>query len=157
MDKFGDANLWKSEEMPGKINWMKVSEILFSLLYFVVWSLCLIWFWKGGKGDADGYSLAVFYIILPVATLLLSFYYGFSRNFGIFRWLMLLFFGMMFLLMRYVTFDLCNMLSVKELKWPDWHSFIPGLIISAIGMVLGTGVRLILHLKNKKEKKEVNE
>lgn len=47
-------------------------------VYLVVWGAVLA-FWMGGRTDAMGYSLVVFYAVLPLSTLVLSFFIGCGR------------------------------------------------------------------------------
>ena len=41
-------------------------------VYLVVWGVSVLAFWMGGRTDAMGYSLVVFYAVLPMSTLVLS-------------------------------------------------------------------------------------
>lgn len=48
-------------------------------VYLVVWGVSVLAFWMGGRTDAMGYSLVVFYAVLPLSTLVLSFFIGCGR------------------------------------------------------------------------------
>ncbi len=41
-----------------------------------IWALSIIVFWLGGGSDAMGYSLVVFYLVLPITTLIISVFIG---------------------------------------------------------------------------------
>ena len=51
-------------------------------VYLVVWGVSVLAFWMGGRTDAMGYSLVVFYAVLPLSTLVLSFFIGCGRAWG---------------------------------------------------------------------------
>ena len=63
-------------------------------VYLVVWGAVLA-FWMGGRTDAMGYSLVVFYAVLPLSTLVLSFFIGGGRAWDGCKRTMLFFFGAM--------------------------------------------------------------
>ena len=51
-------------------------------VYLVVWGVSVLAFWMGGRTDAMGYSLVVFYAVLPLSTLVLSFFIGMRPGVG---------------------------------------------------------------------------
>ena len=92
-------------------------------VYLVVWGVSVLAFWMGGRTDAMGYSLVVFYAVLPLSTLVLSF------------------FGAMSMLGPYVTFGLSNMASFQKFNLPELSAFLPGLLCAVAGMAVGAAVR----------------
>lgn len=116
----------------------KLSKLILMMAYLVVWVLLLTLFWFGTDGsDAMGFGLLAFYIVLPVATAILSFIIGKDHSWGKHRWLMILFFGVMFMLMEYGTFSLANMISNSKLNMPELSAMLPGMVSSSIGMLIG--------------------
>ena len=83
-------------------------------VYLVVWGVSVLAFWMGGRTDAMGYSLVVFYAVLPLSTLVLSFFIGCGRAWDGCKRTMLFFFGAMSMLGPYVTFGLSNMASFQN-------------------------------------------
>ena len=73
--------------------------------YLVVWGLSVLAFWMGGRTDAMGYSLVVFYAVLPLSTLVLSFFIGCGRAWDGCKRTMLFFFGAMSMLCLLYTSD----------------------------------------------------
>ena len=71
-------------------------------VYLVVWGVSVLAFWMGGRTDAMGYSLVVFYAVLPLSTLVLSFFIGCGRAWDGCKRTMLFFFGAMSMLGPYV-------------------------------------------------------
>ena len=55
------TNLVKSRKRLAKTVWFAC--------YLLVWALCILFFWLGGRSDAMGYSLSVLYLVLPAATI----------------------------------------------------------------------------------------
>lgn len=109
--------------------------------YLVVWGLSVLAFWMGGRTDAMGYSLVVFYAVLPLSTLVLSFFIGCGRAWDGCKRTMLFFFGAMSMLGPYVTFSLSNMASFQKFNLPELSAFLPGLLCAAAGMAAGAAVR----------------
>ena len=127
----------------------KFSKLILISVYMGVWAFLMILFWCFTPTDAGiGYSLLTFYLILPVMTAVLSFLIGKDESWGKFRWGMIAFFAVMYLLMAYGTFDLANNLAFDTVNVPDFGTLIPGAVCSAIGM----GAGWIVHLIQQKKK-----
>lgn len=114
------------------------SKLILVIAYLMVWTLLMILFWFGtGEDGAMGYGILAFYLILPITTVLISFFIGRDRSWGPFRWLMILFFGIMFMLLTYGTFSLANMISFNKVNIPDIAAMGYGIFYSAIGILAG--------------------
>lgn len=131
----------------------KFSRLILMAVYLLIWTLLLIWFWMGGASgsNAMGYSLLAFYLILPLATLVVSVFIGKDREWGGIRWLMLLFFGAMFMLIAWGTFSMANMKyhDFRVIRLPEIADMLPGMLCSAVGMAIGTVIGRIREKKNK--------
>ncbi len=121
----------------------KFTKLFLVISYLVIWALSIIIFWLGGNYDAMGYALVAFYLVLPVSTLVISFFIGKDEGWAHTKWLMLLFFGFMFMLAPYATFSLANMTTFEQFYLPDITAALPGIICSAVGMAVGTLVKRI--------------
>ena len=121
----------------------KLSKQILVIAYLTIWALSIIVFWFGGNQDAMGYSLVVFYFVLPISTLIISVFIGKSNGWTNVKWLMLLFFGIMNMLAPYLTFSLSNMIHFNKLNIPDAESLLAGIICSAIGMAVGSIIKII--------------
>lgn len=117
------------------------------LAYLVVWALVILTFWLGGRQDAMGYALVNLYLVLPVTTLAASAAVGLDEGWRGVRWLMLLFFGVLYMLAPYATFSLANMASFEQLRLPEAAAMLPGILCAAAGM--GTGC-LVRRLKQRR-------
>ena len=107
----------------------RLSKVLLVLTYLVIWTLLLLLFWFMDPGDAFGYGLLTFWLVLPLTTLVLSFLIGKDESWGQWRWAMLFFFGVMYLAMEYGTFTLANVLSARQphvYPLPRWEAFSQG-------------------------------
>ena len=111
------------------------------LAYLVVWALVILTFWLGGRQDAMGYALVNLYLVLPVTTLAASAAVGLDEGWRGVRWLMLLFFGVLYMLVPYATFSLANMASFGKLRLPEAAAMLPGILCAAAGMGIGCLVR----------------
>lgn len=116
------------------------NKIIIILSYMLVWAIAMIAFWFFTSGsDAMGYSLVYLWILLPVTTFIVSFIIGkndFWATKG--KWALTLFFGVMYMLAEYGTFAMANNIAFDKLNTPEWGLVVAGVIISAIGMLMGS-------------------
>lgn len=119
--------------------------------YLIIWTACLLWFWFGISGaDAMGYAILAQWLILPLTTFILSLLIGHDEGWGRAKWLLPLFFGLMWYLNTFSTFNLANVASNGGWNWwnnPNledlWMSVLLGLLPAALGMGIGRGLRAI--------------
>ena len=115
------------------------NKIIIILSYLLIWSLAMIVFWFFTSGsDAMGYSLMYLWIILPVTTFVESVLIGKNDFWGKGKWGFSLFFGLMYMLAEYGTFKMANNIAFNKLNAPDFGMIVAGVIISAIGILLGS-------------------
>ncbi len=126
----------------------KLSKLIVVIAYLVIWVLSIVVFWFGGHQDAMGYSLVVFFFVLPISTLIISVFIGKGDGWTNVKWLMLLFFGLMNMLAPYFTFSLNNMITFNKFNMPDAAGFLSGIICAAIGMAIGSAVKAIAERKS---------
>lgn len=119
----------------------KLSRLLVVLTYLIIWALSILVFWMGFKEEAMLYSIATFYLVLPLSTLILAGLVGRKECWTGLRWVMLLFFGFLYMLAPYATFNLANMLAVDRFYLPNLATLLPGLLCAAAGMGIGCGLR----------------
>ena len=125
----------------------RFSRLILISVYLVIWALLMVLFWFGiSPGDAMGYSLIAFYLVLPVTTIVISFLIGRDKTWGRSKWLMIPFFGLMFMLAEYATFKLSNMLSVGIFRLPDLGMLATGGVCAAVGMLPGVIASLRRHV-----------
>jgi len=135
-------------------NYRKLYALILFSAYIVIWGIILLLFWCSPlRTDALGFSIFFFWLILPVSTFACAFLVGFNNFFGHFKWLFLLFFGVMTLLAHYLTFSLANMILNSRINVPDFESFLYGIIPAALGMALGWGIHLIVSRVRGRKKK----
>ena len=115
------------------------NKIIIILSYLLIWALAMIVFWFFTSGsDAMGYSLMYLWIILPVTTFVESVLIGKNDFWGKGKWGCTLFFGLMYMLAEYGTFKMANNIAFNKLNAPDFGMIVAGVIISAIGILLGS-------------------
>lgn len=120
------------------------SRIITTGIYIVAWVLLIVLFWlgEGGAltGNEMGYSFLAFYLILPVVTVVTAFFIGRDQMWGASKWLMVIFYGIMYMLAEYATFSLSNMLhnEYSHFNLPGFGMFFAGAVMAAIG--IGTGL-----------------
>ena len=112
--------------------------------YLLIWAFAMIvfWFFTGGS-DAMSYSLLFLWIILPVTTFIVSVVIGKNNFWKKRKWVFTLFFGVMYMLAGYATFSVANMITFNRINMPEFIMIPIGAAISAAGMGLGTGIRII--------------
>lgn len=125
----------------------RLSKIILITTYLCIWVFALImfWFFKSGS-DAMGYSLVFLWILLPVTTFVISLLIGKNNFWGNRKWFAAIAFGIMYMLAEYATFSIANMLfnPYANFNMPNFGMLIAGMIISAIGLGIGT---LMSHFK----------
>ena len=127
----------------------KLSKVIQIGIYLIVWSVTILTFWfASAPDDAMGYALMTFYLVLPVVTFIISLIIGKDSGWGKIKWLMPVFFGIMYMLADYATFSLANMKSnsFDEFNMPEFGMIIPGVVISLIGI----GIGAIINYANRK-------
>ena len=113
-------------------------------IYIILWVACLIWFWLGKGNDggfAMAYSLVTFYCVLPISTFVLSFVIGKDISWGIEKWAMPFFFGVMYALENFGTFLIANNIACNNQNFPSIEDAVPGFVISLIGLLMGILLR----------------
>ena len=115
------------------------NKIIIILSYLLIWALAMTVFWFfTSENDAMGYSLMYLWIILPVTTFVESLLIGKNDFFGKGKWGSTLFFGVMYMLAEYGTFKMANNIAFNKLNAPDFGMIVAGVIISLIGILLGS-------------------
>lgn len=121
-----------------------LSLVILISTYLGIWAISLIVFWFFTSGsDAMAYSLMFFWLLLPVSTFTVSLLIAKNGFFGKLRWLSAPIFGLFHMLAEYATFNLANMVAFSKFNLPRPEYFLAGVVISAIGIGIGTAVNKI--------------
>ena len=104
------------------------------LMFLVIWAVIVTTFWLGGSGDAMGFSIVTFYLVLPVTTIITAFFVGkddwkLPMKAGVVAGL-----AVMNMLAEYGTFSLANMLEFNKINMPEVGVLMSGVVIAAIGL-----------------------
>lgn len=130
-----------------KKNKKRVSKILLSLLYLVIWAFSLIIFWFFSSGsDAMGFGFVFLWILLPVTTFVISLIIAVNNYWGRYKWLGALIMGCMYMLADFATLSVANMIAFSKINLPKFSMIIIGAGISLLGMGIGT----LIHQRNSK-------
>lgn len=136
----------------------KLTKMMQVGIYVILWAACLVWFWLGlgsEAGFAMAYSLVTFYCILPVSTFVLSLQIGKDASWGMWKWMMPIFFGAMYALENFGTFLMANNIAFDKQNMPRVEDAVPGVVISFVGLLIGMLVRLYkFKLKGMKEQEK---
>ena len=122
----------------------RFSKLIQIGIYILLWTACLLWFWIGRRHDptfAPAFSIMALYLILPIATFVISIFIGKDESWGRYRWLIAFFFGAMYSLESYGTFKLANTLAFGNQHLPSIEDTIPGIVVSLFGMGIGFWMR----------------
>lgn len=114
---------------------MKNRTLKFILLYLFIWIVCVGSFWLMGYVDADGYSIVVLWLILPLSAAVISFLVSKEIRSDS-KWFLVLFFGLMHLLAEYTTFSLSNMLAFDKFNLPEPTALFMGAAASFVGVIV---------------------
>lgn len=138
----------KSKDGPSKLGLI--------LAYLGVWVISLIAFWFFTKPwEALGYGIVYLYVLLPVATLVVSLLIGLYDHWGRWKWILALAFGIMFMLAGYATFSMANMIAFHKVNVPEFGMIPVGTILSLVGMGIGFGInRLVSWRRRRREPSE---
>jgi transcriptional regulator with XRE-family HTH domain len=152
----GDEKMIKFLEKSTKVAAarQKLIKLIPILAYLLIWLFCILIFWvllAMDEMDGIGYTLLVIYFSLPISTLLVSVFIGKDDSWANTKWLMLLFFGVMFMLLPYLTYTLAGMITFNKLGFPDPGVMLPGIIFSAIGVTTGVLVKEFGTRRKKKQ------
>lgn len=122
----------------------KPSGLSLLAVHLVIWLAAVLYSWIFmDPGDALGYSIVVFWLLLPIATFVLSVMLGKRDAWGKYKWLSAIYFGIMLMLAEYMTFSLANMLAFPKFNMPAFELFFIGAVISLIGLAIGAVVHAI--------------
>lgn len=150
-----DADMIK--HLDESTNTVKSRNRLFKLIevggYLLITALVIIGFWTlPDPTDIMAYVLLTFYLLLPTTILVSSLFVGLDYGWGKARWLMLLFYGTMFMLTTFGTMFLSSNLGDEMNFWDilegfSFFAFLVGVGFSAVGMGIGTLVRFLVNKK----------
>ena len=119
----------------------RLSRMILVLVYLLIWTVTIVSFWWTSGSDAMGYALLAFYIVLPLTTLVISVFIGKDESWASSRWLMMLFFGVMYMLGPFATFSMANNLAFDHRNLPQLTDMLPGILCSAVGLGIGALIR----------------
>lgn len=117
--------------------------VLTAAVYGVIWFSCVLWFWVSlatgntGGGWIMAYTLACFYIALPLATFAASFSLGLTAALGWRRILAPLAFALLYVCAMLLTFSLSTALGLARIAGADFIAFLFGLAPGVVGCTLG--------------------
>ena len=111
----------------------RLSALIVVLSYLTIWTLAILWFWfsPDETGPAMVYALGVIWIIIPLTTFILSLLIG---EMGLFASIA---FGIMYMLLAYMSFSLANNIATGKVNEPDWTLLLVGAVISLLGIGVG--------------------
>lgn len=118
----------------------QLSKAVLLASYLTIWAGAALVFWLGGRRDALGYSIAAFYLTLPLAALICGVFIGKDEGWEGWRWPMVLFFGLMQALAPYATFTLANLTAFEKFHLPQLSDALPGVLGAFLGVVLGSAI-----------------
>ena len=112
------------------------------LSYCIIWALVVAWFWVMYlKVNPMDYSIFVFYLILPVTTVICSAKMSISYCSFIEAVIGILVMGLGYDLCYYVTFSLANMIAMDRINRFSFKGSLPEMLIPIIGLLLGLIIR----------------
>lgn len=132
----------------------RMSKWYLVIIYFVIWTVSVAAFWLVGRIYALSYVIIVFCFVLPLTTVIISAFIGKGAEWRDIRWIMLLFLGFMYMMAYKTTFTLAGMTILDKFSL---DFMLPGILLSGLGMCIGTVIRIILGKRAGQSKGEKSE
>ena len=128
---------------------LKVIKPIIVAVYFVVWTIAVLHFWLflDRRYDTIGYTILYIYLAIPFVTFFISLLISLFNYGGKIKWIWIPIFGIMYMLLAYVTFSLGNNILSGGINNPDNWLLLIGSVISAVAMVIGHVVYLTVIRK----------
>lgn len=116
-----------------------INNKLSFFVYIIIWFLLLLWFWIGLAQDgAMAYSMISFYLVLPISSFIISCIWRTKNTLK--KWLLPVFFGLMAMLLSYLTFSLANTIAFHHLHIPDLKMALISAVPSLVGLLISMGM-----------------
>lgn len=129
----------------------KQSRLMVVLAYLVIWAAGVMTFWVFTDGeDGMAYSLAFLWVLLPVATFVVSVLIGRNDFWKEKKWLTVAVMGVMYMLAEYATFSAANMVSFGKVNLPEFSMIATGGVISLAGLLGGVAARRLMKKRTQK-------
>ena len=113
------------------------SPIRLAAVYLGIWAFALVVFLLMDPTDAMGYALLFHWLLLPMASFVISLRIGQLVCRGGRVWLLPLALGGLYMLADFATFRVANMIAFDKINMPHWELFFIGAAISALGLIIG--------------------
>ena len=119
-------------------NKVKLSKLILILSYLVIWAFNIMvsWFFSA-ESISEAQAGAFQWLMLPVATIVISLLIGKNDFWGKRKWLAPIGFGLMFLLSVYASYGMRENSIFNQIDLQTITLFFIGAIASVIGIVLG--------------------
>lgn len=117
---------------------VKLSKLILILSYLVIWAFNIMvsWFFSAER-ISEAQAGAFQWLVLPVATIVISLLIGKNDFWGKRKWLAPIGFGLMFLLSVYASYGMRENSIFNQIDLQTITLFFIGAIASVIGIVLG--------------------
>lgn len=125
------------------------SKLIMIFTVLGIWAFSLIAFGLVQSGaDRHGYSTVITMAVLPVTFFAASFVIGLRDYYGKLKWLMIPICGVLSSLSGYAASVMTDESVMRIVRWPDFTRLPIGLLVSAVGLIIGCVIR------NRKSKSE---
>lgn len=127
------------EESPNVVkSKVKLSKLILILSYLVIWAFNIMvsWFFSA-ESISEAQAGAFQWLVLPVATIVISLLIGKNDFWGKHKWFAPIGFGLMFLLSIYASYGMRENSIFNQIDLQTITLFFIGAIASVIGIVLG--------------------
>lgn len=116
----------------------RLSKLLLILSYLVIWAFNIMASWRFSAGSiTEAQAGGAQWLVLPVATIVLSLLIGKNNCWGKRKWLAPIGFGLMFLMSVYASYGMRENSIFNQIDLQTISLFFIGAIASVIGIVLG--------------------
>ena len=129
----------------------RLTVYLSVLVYLTVWAAVVASFWLLRSAGSIDYPVLASALLLLGVTLAASFLIGLDKVWLRTKWLFALFFGFFYFLTGVLTRDLSALLTRGTFPAPQCIHLLPGVLVSAVGIVLGESLRVLRKIRKKPE------
>ena len=117
---------------------VRLSKLILILSYLVIWALNIAVSWRFSADSITEAQAGAFqWLVLPIATIVISILIGKNNYWGKYKWLAPIGFGLMFMISVYASYGMRESLIFDRVDLQTLSLFFIGTIASMIGMVLG--------------------
>ncbi|MCQ9209108.1 hypothetical protein [Granulicatella seriolae] len=127
---------------PQNNSFKKYLKLALMGIFLICWIITITVFWLyTNPTDAMGFSILYLWIILPLGGIMTSLLLGFFYSWDTWFYYWALAVGALYMLAKFVTFSLSNMLEFRVMNLPNFGMLVSASVISLLALWVGNLLR----------------